>query len=166
MALKDKQGNSFSSTYLKTIHNQLSAIFNHAVRFYELKSNPARRAGNMGNEGSKEMLFWTKDEYMRFSYAMMDKPISFYAFEASESDEPIIRAVCNYINKEKYYYDTSTNLLERLRNNVLTVDITPVTLSKRLRVHADTLIDKFNIQVKFIRTSNKRILSISDGNIA
>ncbi len=49
-ALKDKQGNSFSPTYLKTIHNQLSAIFNHAVRFYELKSNPARRAGNMGKE--------------------------------------------------------------------------------------------------------------------
>lgn len=81
MALKDKQGNPFSPTYLKTIHNQLSAIFNHAVRFYELKSNPARRAGNMGKERTKEMLFWTKDEYVRFSDAMMDKPISYYAFE-------------------------------------------------------------------------------------
>lgn len=81
MALKDKQGNTLSPTYLKTIHNQLSAIFNHAVRFYELKSNPARRAGNMGKERTKEMLFWTKDEYVRFSNAMMDKPISFYAFE-------------------------------------------------------------------------------------
>ena len=81
MTLKDKHGNVYSPTYLKTIHNQLSAIFNHAVRFYELKSNPARRAGNMGKERTKEMLFWTKDEYVKFSDAMMDKPISFYAFE-------------------------------------------------------------------------------------
>lgn len=27
------------------------------------------------------MLFWTKDEYLKFADAMMDKPMSFYAFE-------------------------------------------------------------------------------------
>ncbi len=27
------------------------------------------------------MLFWTREEYTKFSEAMMDKPISFYAFE-------------------------------------------------------------------------------------
>ena len=27
------------------------------------------------------MLFWTQDEYAKFSFAVMDKPISFYAFE-------------------------------------------------------------------------------------
>lgn len=78
---KDERGKGYSPTYLKTIHNQCSAIFNHAVRYYELKSNPAAKAGNMGKEKSKEMLFWTKSEYQKFSDAMMDKPISFYAFE-------------------------------------------------------------------------------------
>ena len=78
---KDERGNGYSPTYLKTIHNQCNAIFNHAVRYYELKSNPAAKAGNMGKEKSKEMLFWTKSEYQKFSDAMMDKPISFYAFE-------------------------------------------------------------------------------------
>ena len=29
----------YSPTYLKTINNQLSAIFNYAVRYYDLKSN-------------------------------------------------------------------------------------------------------------------------------
>ena len=81
MKTKDKNGKKFSPTYLKTIHNQLSAIFNHAVRFYELPSNPAEKAGNMGKEKSKEMLFWTKDEYLKFADSMMDKPISYYAFE-------------------------------------------------------------------------------------
>ena len=27
------------------------------------------------------MLFWTKDEYLKFADSMMDKPLSFYAFE-------------------------------------------------------------------------------------
>ena len=27
------------------------------------------------------MLFWTREEYTKFSEAMMDKPLSFYAFE-------------------------------------------------------------------------------------
>jgi len=38
----------------------LSAIFNHAVRYYELKSNPAAKAGNMGKAQTKEIEFWTK----------------------------------------------------------------------------------------------------------
>lgn len=78
---KDKTGKPYSECYLKTIHNQLSAIFNHAVRFYALRTNPAAKAGNMGNEKRKEMLFWTKEEYLRFADVMMDKPVSYYAFE-------------------------------------------------------------------------------------
>ncbi|MCH5194543.1 MAG: site-specific integrase [Oscillospiraceae bacterium] len=79
--LTDKKGKHYSQTYLKTVHNQLSALFNHAVRYYELSSNPAAKVGNMGKEEHKEMLFWTMEEYQQFSEAMMDKPLSFYAFE-------------------------------------------------------------------------------------
>ena len=71
----------YSQTYRKTMHNTLSAIFNHACRFYNLKANPARQAGNMGKEEHKEMLFWTTEEYKKFSEAVIDKPVSFYAFE-------------------------------------------------------------------------------------
>ncbi len=81
MSYRDEKGKGYTPTYLKTIHNQLSAIFNHAVRYYELPSNPAAKAGNMGKEKTREMLFWTKEEYTRFSEAIMDKPISYYAFE-------------------------------------------------------------------------------------
>lgn len=78
---KTKSGNPYSPRYLKTIHNQLSAIFNHAVKFYGLKENPAAKVGNMGKATGAEMLFWTQDEYQKFSDVMMDKPLSFYAFE-------------------------------------------------------------------------------------
>lgn len=81
LACRDEKGKPYSQSYLKTIHNQLSAIFNHAVRYYGLKSNPAAIAGNMGKEGQKEMLYWTKEEYLKFADAVMDKPVSYYAFE-------------------------------------------------------------------------------------
>ena len=71
----------YSKSYLKTVHNQLSAIFNHAIRFYSLPQNPARIAGNMGTEKEVEMKFWTAEEYERFSYEMMDDPLAYYCFE-------------------------------------------------------------------------------------
>src|SRR5699024_12335616 len=42
---KDEQGKPYSPVYLKTVHNQLSAIFNHAVRYYNLRENPCKKAG-------------------------------------------------------------------------------------------------------------------------
>ena len=72
LAYRDEKKKPYSQTYLKTLHNQLSAIFNHAVRYYELRSNPAAKVGNMGSEEHKEMLFWTKEEYKKFSFEMMD----------------------------------------------------------------------------------------------
>lgn len=72
VAFRNENGKSYSQTYKKTMHNILSAIFNHACRFYNLKSNPARQAGNMGREEKKETLFWTTEEYKKFSEAVID----------------------------------------------------------------------------------------------
>jgi len=73
-----KQG--YSETYLKTINNQLSAILNHAVRFYELKSNPCKKAGSMGKSNADTMQFWTKSEFDTFIEAVMNKNESYIAF--------------------------------------------------------------------------------------
>ncbi len=78
---KDEDGKPYSPVYLKTVHNQLSAIFNHAVRYYNLRETPCQKAGSMGKKKNREMLFWTKEEYLKFAEAMMNKPMSFYAFE-------------------------------------------------------------------------------------
>ncbi len=81
MNYKDSKGEGYSPVYLKTLHCQLSAIFNHAIRFYNLRENPCKKAGGMGKNKNREMLFWTKEEYLKFADAMMDKPLSYYAFE-------------------------------------------------------------------------------------
>lgn len=71
----------FSPTYLRTINSQLSAIFNHAVRYYGFKTNPMTAVPPMGDKKAPEMLFWTKEEYLKFSGETMTKPESFHAFE-------------------------------------------------------------------------------------
>lgn len=81
MRQKNKDGRPLSQTYLKTVHNQLSAMFNHAVRFYKLSKNPARIAGAMGEKESGEMSVWSQDEYGQFLDAIMDNPLSYYCFE-------------------------------------------------------------------------------------
>lgn len=81
ISLTQENGKPYAKTYLRSIHSQLSAIFNYAVKYFGLKSNPAKTAGGMGNEESGEMEFWTQEEYLKFSEPMMDKPMSFYAFE-------------------------------------------------------------------------------------
>ena len=78
---KDENGKKYSPVYLCSVNSQLSAIFNHAVRYYNLRENPCKKAGSMGKKKNREMLFWTKEEYLKFAEVMMDKPLSFYAFE-------------------------------------------------------------------------------------
>ncbi|WP_368152417.1 Arm DNA-binding domain-containing protein, partial [Collinsella aerofaciens] len=78
---RDADGKPWAPTYLRTVNNQLNAIFNHAERYYGLTDNPVRRVDKMGSKKGGEMQFWTKDEYLRFSEAVMDKPLSFHAFE-------------------------------------------------------------------------------------
>ena len=70
----------YSPTYLKTINNQLSAIFNYAVRYYDLKSNPCAKAGSMGKSKAEEMDFWPGEEFRRFIDSVMNKRLSYMAF--------------------------------------------------------------------------------------
>jgi len=67
----DEKG--YSQTYLKTVNNQLSAIFNYAMKYYKLPSNPARVCGSMGKKNADSMEFWTVDEFLTFLPAVSHK---------------------------------------------------------------------------------------------
>jgi integrase len=73
--------NNYSQTYLKTVNNQLTAIFNYAIKYYKLPSNPARIAGSMGKKNADSMQFWTVDEFNKFIPAVEDKIVSKVVFE-------------------------------------------------------------------------------------
>ncbi len=70
----------YKPTYLRTIHCVLSALFNYAVKYYDLRSNPCAKAGSMGKKNAEEMQFWTKEEFRQFADVLMDKPMSYIAF--------------------------------------------------------------------------------------
>lgn len=81
LELRTSNGLPLSQTYLHSICNQLSAILNHAVKHYGLAANPMQKVGKIGEKNADEMRFWTKDEYLRFSRELRDKPASYMAFE-------------------------------------------------------------------------------------
>lgn len=56
----------YSPTYLRMIQNQLTALFNHAERFCDLRDNPCKKVNKMGRANARELNFWTKDEYEVF----------------------------------------------------------------------------------------------------
>lgn len=70
----------YAPTYLRTINNQLAAIFNYAVKYYDLPNNPCRKAGSMGKGKADEMQFWTKEEFEQFIDVVMNKQQSYMAF--------------------------------------------------------------------------------------
>ena len=72
---------NYKPTYIKTINNQLSAIFNYAEKYYNLPNNPARKAGSIGKSHAEEMQFWTQEEFTKFENALIDKRQSYLAFK-------------------------------------------------------------------------------------
>lgn len=82
LSMEMESGEKYKQTYLKTIHAQLSSMFNHAVKYYGLKQNPCKVTGTIGKRKSdNEVEFWTKEEYMTFIEQVKDKDISYYGFQ-------------------------------------------------------------------------------------
>ena len=71
----------YAPTYLRTIHNHLSTIFNFAVRYYNLQENPCAKAGCIGKNHAEEMKIWTKEEFQKFSDCLMAKRLSWLSFQ-------------------------------------------------------------------------------------
>lgn len=61
---------------MKTINNQLSAILNYAVKFYNLPGNPMHKTGSIGKKNADTMNFWTVDEFNKFIDIVSEKPPS------------------------------------------------------------------------------------------
>ena len=70
----------YSETYQKTLNNQLSALFNHAVAYYGLKNNPVRIAGPIGKEHGDEVEFYTKEEFDRLIEQTMNNQTVYTIF--------------------------------------------------------------------------------------
>ena len=80
LTYKDKNGKGYSPTYLKTVNCQLTAIFNYAMRYYNLQDNPCRKAGAIGKSKGEPKDFWMQEEFNVFLETVSDKPETRMAF--------------------------------------------------------------------------------------
>jgi len=80
-SVNPKTKKKYSQTYIKTINNQLVAIFNYAVKFHNLKENPCHKAGSIGKKHADEMNIWTVEEFNKFVTFVKHKPVSYVGFQ-------------------------------------------------------------------------------------
>ena len=78
--VKLRNGKGYSPTYLKTVNCQLTAIFNYAMRYYNLQDNPCRKAGAIGKSKKEPKDFWMQEEFNAFLETVSDKPETRMAF--------------------------------------------------------------------------------------
>lgn len=71
----DILGKGFSNTYVRTISNQLHAMFNHAHRYYDLNNPPTHKTKPIGSSQADKMNFWTKAEFDQF-ISFVDSEVS------------------------------------------------------------------------------------------
>jgi integrase len=55
-----------SESYMRMIQNQLTALFTHASKVYDLGNNPCKKVRRMGKDSKRSLTFWTVDEYKTF----------------------------------------------------------------------------------------------------
>ena len=60
------KSNDLSPVTQKKIRSIIVAIFNYAVRYYDLKSNPCDKVESMGSYRRDNISFWTLDEFNEF----------------------------------------------------------------------------------------------------
>lgn len=69
----------YKPAYISLLNSRASALFNYFMRFYNLHRNPVKSAGHVGARNSKEMSFWTLDEFNDFCKGLNPKDdISYY----------------------------------------------------------------------------------------
>lgn len=71
-------GELLSPAYMQNLITEFSGIFNFAVRFYNLPTNPCKVAGNLVGKKGKSIDFWTREEFDRF-IDTFDKTDPYYA---------------------------------------------------------------------------------------
>ena len=61
----------YSQNYLHTVNGHLSAVFNYAIKFYGLRSNPARECGKIKAKAAK-INFWRLEQFNTFMQTLGD----------------------------------------------------------------------------------------------
>lgn len=75
------ENNKFSEAYLRMLQNQITGIFNHAQKIYNLQNNPCKKVRKMGRSDDRSLSFWTYEEYVQFIETFDKGSMHFVMFE-------------------------------------------------------------------------------------
>lgn len=137
-------GGNLKSGTLRTIHINVSSMFNHAVKYYGLKQNPLRITGSIGQPESS-VNFWTVEEFERaMEYVKNEKhrlcfKLLFYGGMRVGELLALKKEDINYdkkqirINKSKIYL-TGEISTPKTRYSIRTVDM-PDEIMKELKTY-------------------------------
>ena len=75
----DILGQNLKDTYVRTINNQLFALFNHAEKYYDLQNNPIKKTKSIGSKDRDVITFWTKEEFDKF-ISVVDDEVDYIHF--------------------------------------------------------------------------------------
>ena len=136
---------NYSETYLKTINCQLGAIFNYAVRYYNLKDNPCRKAGSIGKSKGEPKDFWMQDEFETFLETVDDKPEAKMAFQflywTGMRIGELLALTYNDINLEEKTVSVNKSYQRLKGKDVITRPKTPKSI--RVITLPDFLVEEF-----------------------
>ena len=139
---------NYSETYLKTINCQLGAIFNYAVRYYNLKDNPCRKAGSIGKSKGEPKDFWMQDEFETFLETVDDKPEAKMAFQflywTGMRIGELLALTYNDINLEEKTVSVNKSYQRLKGKDVITRPKTPKSI--RVITLPDFLVEEFQPQ--------------------
>lgn len=74
---RSKTGKGYSKSYLRTMRKELSAILNYAEKVLKWEGNPSKYVPRMGESSSREMDFWTLEQFKQF-ISVIDKDSMYY----------------------------------------------------------------------------------------
>lgn len=144
----------YSQTYLRMLQNQITAIFNHAQRIYNLDNNPCKKVKKMGKSDAGNLDFWTYEEYQKFIDVVDKKSYYYVIFEilfwtGCRSGELLAldRESINFENNQiyiskTYYRNDKRDIITspKTEGSIRTIDI-PEFLTDEIRDYYNRLYD-------------------------
>lgn len=146
----EMQTKGFSESYLRMIQNQLTSLFTHASRIYDLHANPCKKVKRMGNSDARSLDFWTLEEYQRF-IGTIDSNERYYLIfeilfwtgcrigELLALNKGDVDCINNQINITKTYYRTGGQDIitePKTKQSVRVIEI-PEFLTKEIKEFID-----------------------------
>lgn len=159
----------FSQTYLRTINNDLAALFVFAEHYYGLERNPCRKEQRMGKRDAKVMQFWTLDEYKKAIAVVND--VEMHAIYQTLFWTGMRRGECLALTVADIDFRTKTISISKTRDRRGGKDIvtTPKTEnSTRTVTMPDQLCDELKFYIKRLYKPSKKdfLFHRSPGNVS